>query len=144
LYQIIALTSLVLQFVILGLIITSLVMKNRKMIRAHGITMLLAVVVHSITILAVMMPSFSSGLTPYTILENFAKPISVISIFHGITGLLAWLLGIWIVAAWHLSPSTQACYRKKVAMQITLVLWLIALILGFVMYLNFYTAVLPL
>jgi len=143
LYQIIALTSLVLQFVILGLIIASLVMKRRKMIRAHGITMLLAVIVHSITILAVMVPSFSSGLTPY-ILENFAKPISVISIFHGITGLLAWLLGIWIVAAWHLSLSTQACYRKKVAMQITLVLWLIALILGFAIYLNFYTEILPL
>jgi uncharacterized membrane protein YozB (DUF420 family) len=57
---------------------------------------------------------------------------------------LAWLLGIWIVAAWHLSPSTQACYRKKAAMQITLVLWLIALILGFVIYLNFYTLILPL
>ena len=142
-HQIIALINLILQFAILGLIITSLVMKRRKMIRAHGITMLSAVVVHSITILAVMMPSFSSGLTPH-ILENFAKPISVISFFHGVTGLLAWLLGIWIVAAWHLSPSTQACYRKKAAMQITLVLWLIALILGFVIYLNFYTLILPL
>ncbi|MGB9853537.1 MAG: hypothetical protein ACPLRY_01830 [Candidatus Bathyarchaeales archaeon] len=117
-------------------------MKRRKRIRAHGITMLLTVIVHSTTILGVMIPSFSSGLTPY-ILENFAKPISLISFFHGITGLLAWLLGIWIVVVWHLSPSTQACYRKKSAMRITLVLWLIALILGFVMYLNFYTAILP-
>lgn len=142
-HQIIALLSLVLQFIIIGLIIASLVMKGRKMIRAHGITMLLAVAVHSVTILAVMIPSFYSGLTPY-ILENFAKPTSLISIFHGITGLLAWLLGIWIVAVWHLSPSTQACYRKKVAMRFTLVLWLIALILGFIMYLNFYTEFLPL
>jgi len=71
LYQIIALISLVLQFVILGLIIASLVMKRRKMIRAHGITMLLAVVVHSITILAVMIPSFSLGLTPY--IRKFCK-----------------------------------------------------------------------
>jgi len=143
LYQIIALTSLILQFIILGLIIVSLVMKRRKMIRAHGITMFLAVVVHSITILAVMIPSFSLGLTPY-ILENFAKPISIISISHGVIGLLAWLLGIWIVAAWHLSPSTQACYRKKFAMRFTLVLWLIALILGFAIYLNLYTAILSL
>ena len=80
--------------------------------------MLIAVVVHSVTILAVMVPSFSSGLITY-VLENFAKPISMISIFHGITGLLAWLLGIWIVAVWHLSPSTQACYKKKVAMRFT-------------------------
>jgi len=115
-------------------------MKRRKMIRAHGIIMLLAVVVHSLTLLTIMMPSFSSSLIPH-ILENFATPMSIISIFHGVTGLLALLFGIWIVAAWHLSPSTQACYRKKFAMRITLVLWLIALILGFAIYLNLYAAV---
>jgi len=53
-------------------------------------------------------------------------------------------LGVWIVAAWRLSPAAQACYRKKLAMRFTLVLWLIALILGFMIYINLYAAVLVL
>ena len=58
--------------------------------------MLLAVVVYSITILVIMMSSFFEFDTIY--IKNLQKLIFVISIFHGITGPLVWLSGIWIVA----------------------------------------------
>lgn len=142
-YEILALFSLVLQILAFLLIVVAMGLKARRKLRLHGIGMLAAVMLHTVTMLVVMVPSFSIGLIPY-ISENPLNSISVISMVHGITGLLAWLLGLWIVSTWHLSPSLQNCTRKKGAMRATLVLWLIALILGFLIYLNFYTTILPL
>ncbi|MGB9959731.1 MAG: hypothetical protein ACPLKQ_04340 [Candidatus Bathyarchaeales archaeon] len=142
-YEILALFSLVLQILAFLLIVVAMGLKARRKLRLHGIGMLAAVVLHNVTLLVVMVPSFSVGLIPY-ISEKPLSPISLISMVHGITGLLAWLLGIWIVASWHLSTSLQNCTRKKGVMRATLVSWLIALIFGFLIYLNFYTTILPL
>ncbi|MBC7131441.1 hypothetical protein H5T51_09595 [Candidatus Bathyarchaeota archaeon] len=135
--------SLAAQLVILGLIALSMAFKGQKRFRAHGASMSLAVIIHSITIIAIMLPSFSAGIVPY-ISENPGNAIGLISLFHGVTGLLAWVLGIWLVASWHLSPSNEKCFKRGGAMRITLVVWMVSLILGILMYLNFYTAFLPL
>ena len=142
-YKVLALFSLVLQILVFLLIIIAMGLKARRKLRLHGIVMLAAVGLHTVTLLVVMAPSFSIGLIPY-ISENPLTPISLISIVHGAAGLLAWLLGTWIVFTWRLSASLQNCTRKKGAMRATLVLWLIALILGFIIYLNFYTTILSL
>ncbi|MEM2911777.1 MAG: hypothetical protein QW146_04655 [Candidatus Bathyarchaeia archaeon] len=142
-YEILALSSLVLQSLVFVLIIFSMALKARRKLRLHGITMFAAVVLHTVTLLGVMVPSFLIGLIPY-ISENPLNPISLISMVHGITGLIAWLLGLWIISTWHLSASLQNCASKKGAMRITLIFWLIALILGFLIYLNFYTTLISL
>jgi hypothetical protein len=61
---VLATVSLVLQIVILVLLVGSVGLKGRKKFRQHGMTMLLAVVLHTITILLVMIPSFVIGFIP--------------------------------------------------------------------------------
>jgi ribonuclease J len=48
--------------------------------------------------------------------------------------LTAALLGIWFVSSWHLQESVQTCFRKKHFMDVTLVLWVLAISLGFILY----------
>ena len=142
-YKILALFSLISQSLAFLLMVIAMGLKARRKLRLHGIAMFVAVVLHTVTLLVVMGPSFSISLIPY-ISENPLTSISLISIVHGVTGLLAWLLGLWIVATWRLNVSLQNCSRRKGAMRVTLALWLIALILGFLIYVNFYTTILPL
>ena len=105
--------------------------------------MLIAVVLHTITILTVMLPSFVLGIIPY-ISTNATDTIAIIAAVHGITGIIAAVLGVWIVASWRLRKSLQYCAPKKKIMLVTLTLWVITLILGILLYLNFYTTLLPL
>ncbi|MBN1244144.1 hypothetical protein JXA31_00960 [Candidatus Bathyarchaeota archaeon] len=138
-YTLIATVSLVLQIAVLILLFGSLGLKGRKKLRQHGITMLIAVVLHTISILAVMIPSFgviTSG--------DFPVLISAIAYVHGITGIIAEVFGVWIIATWRLRTSLQYCAPKKKLMRLTLILWLIALFLGILLYLHFYTTLLPL
>jgi hypothetical protein len=138
-YTLIATVSFVLQIAVLILLLGSLGLKGRKKFRQHGITMLIAVVLHTISILAVMMPSFraiTSG--------DFSAVVSAITYVHGIAGILAEVFGVWIIASWRLRASLKHCAPKKNLMRLTLILWFIALFLGILLYLHFYTTLLPL
>jgi len=138
-YTLIATVSLVLQIIVLILLFGSLGLKGRKKLRQHGITMLIAVVLHTISILAVMIPSFgviTSG--------DFPVFISAVAYGHGITGIIAEVFGVWIIATWRLRTALQYCAPKKKLMRLTLIFWLIALFLGIVLYLHFYTTLPPL
>ena len=138
-YNLIAATSFVLQIIVLMMLFGSLLLKGKRKFREHGITMLVAVVLHTISIVAVMVPSFgviTSG--------GFSASISAITYVHGITGIIAEVFGVWIVVSWRLRTSLQYCAPKKNLMRITLISWLIALLLGVLVYLHFYTALLPL
>lgn len=139
---VLATVSLVLQFVILVLLFGSVGLKGRKKFRQHGMTMLLAVVLHTITILLVMMPSFVSGFIPY-FSTNISDAVSIIAIVHGATGILAEVLGVWIVTSWRLRKSLQYCTPRKKLMRFTLILWLIALFLGILLYIVLYLTILP-
>ena len=100
--------------------------------------MLVAVVLYTISILAIMVPSFgaiTSGDLPII--------ISTIASVHGITGILAEVLGVWIIASWRLHTSIQYCAPKKRLIRLTLIVWLTTLLLGIFLYLNFYTTLLP-
>jgi len=138
-YVLVAPISLVLQILILFLLLGSIWFKAAKKFRQHGLTMLTAVVLHTTTIVAVMIPSFggiSSG--------HFSTVISALAILHGTLGALAEILGVWVVASWRLRDSQEHCISKRRVMRLTLVTWIIAIILGVLIYLNFYTSVLKL
>ena len=138
-YTLVATVSLVLQIAILILLFGSLTLKNKKKFRQHGITMLIAVALHTTSILAVMIPSFAAIGS-----ANLAATISSIAYIHGITGILAEIFGVLIIASWRLRTSLQYCAPKKKLMRLTLVFWIIALFLGILLYLHFYTTLLPL
>jgi uncharacterized membrane protein YozB (DUF420 family) len=132
-YQIAATISLILQIVTLFLLFAGVGLKVRKKFRQHGIIMLTAVVLHTIIVLAWMVPSFSSSFSGSI---NFADMIVVTILVHAFMGIAADLLGIWLVASWRLRVDMKTCFAKKSLMRFTMTLWLITLFLGVVLYLK--------
>ena len=134
-FQLVATISLVTQMVVLVLLFGSLWLKGKKQYRQHGITMLTAVVVHLVVVLAWMLPEFYSLLRSL-ISINLADIITLTALVHAVTGIMTAIFGIWLVASWHLQADIKTCFAKKGAMRVTLTLWLIALVLGIILYLK--------
>ncbi len=124
--------SLVLQIFVLVLIVFAVLLKSRKKFREHGLTMLGAVVLHIVSILAVMVPSFGLFFGAGAI--NLADAVTVITLVHAFAGVVAALLGVWLVGSWHLKADLQGCFRKKRLMDVTVGLWVLAIVLGIVIY----------
>ena len=134
-YQIIATVSLGVQIAVLFLLIGGFSLKRMKKFRQHGITMLSAVVLHAILVLAWMIPSFN-GFFGDSGSINFADPIAITVLVHAFAGIVALVLGVWLVGSWRLKADMRTCFAKKKIMRVTLLLWLIALILGIILYLK--------
>ncbi|MCX8153517.1 MAG: hypothetical protein N3E52_03680 [Candidatus Bathyarchaeota archaeon] len=132
-YQTVATASLILQIATLCVMFAGLAFKRQKRLRQHGLTMLAAVTMHTGLILAWMVPSFTAlFISPTNLIDIFVVAI----LAHAFTGAVADALGIWLVASWRPREDMQACFAKKRVMRVTTVLWLIALLLGFVLYLK--------
>jgi uncharacterized membrane protein YozB (DUF420 family) len=126
--------SLCVESVVLVLLITGYLMKRQKKYRTHALTMLSALILHIISILIVMIPSLAAFFGgPGAI--NFADALVITALTHVSAGLLAALLGIWLVTSWHLQTNLQTCFKKKRVMDATITLWLIAFFLGIYLYL---------
>jgi uncharacterized membrane protein YozB (DUF420 family) len=134
-YQFVATVSMVIQIVVLVLLFAGIWLKGMKKFRQHGIVMLTAVVLHTIMILVWMIPSFRSLFgSPSSI--NLADMFTVTILVHAFMGIAAALLGIWLVASWRLRTNMKTCFAKKNTMRATMTLWLIALVLGIILYLK--------
>jgi uncharacterized membrane protein YozB (DUF420 family) len=136
-YTLVATISLIFQVGVFILLLGGYILKQMQKLWLHGVVMLVALVLHSISIGAIMLPSFVSGIIPF-IASAPIDAIMVLSIVHAITGIVAPVLAIWIVASWRLQRSMEHCMPKKIWMKSTFAVWLIALLSGFVMYLSFY------
>jgi len=124
--------SLGIQLVVLALLIGALFLKSKNKYRQHGIVMFSAVVLHIVSILAVMVPSFRAYVGPGVI--NFSDIWAIVTFVHVSTGLIAVLVGIWLVGSWHLKTDIKQCFRKKRFMDATLILWLLSILLGIMLY----------
>ena len=124
--------NLYIQIVFLAVVFMSLVFKRQKNFRLHGITMLVAVVLHLISVLAVMIPSYLS-LLPQVSQSTMSAPVVTVLV-HGVIGILTVALSIWIVASWRLRQSLKYCMPKKKAMRVNLILWVITIILAILLY----------
>jgi uncharacterized membrane protein YozB (DUF420 family) len=134
-FQIVATVSLAIQMTVLALLIGGYSLKRMKKYRQHGITMLTAVVLHITVILAWMIPSFISFFSaPGSI--NLADMIVLTTLVHAFMGIAAGLLGIWLVASWRLRKDMKTCFAKKNIMRVTITLWIIAVVLGIILYLK--------
>lgn len=139
-YVEVATASLFLQVIVLVLLMGGYGLKRLKRFRQHGFAMLAAVVLHMVSILTVMIPSFVISI-PF-ISRNITGLFEFAILIHTITGVLAVVLGTWLVASWRLRQSMQSCFSKKKVMRVTLTVWLIALIIGILLYLSAYTTLL--
>lgn len=138
LYTLIATASLALQIAVFILLIVGFYYKRKQKFRWHGTVMASAVAIHLITILAIMIPSFVLAIVPEFIIPEPLLLVSLSSLFHGIFGLIAIGLGVYLVAAWGFRKNVQGCFKHKRIMDLTLSAWLVALLLGFVIYGLFY------
>ncbi|MDH5690496.1 MAG: DUF420 domain-containing protein [Candidatus Bathyarchaeota archaeon] len=129
--------NLILQIVMFLIIVIGLVYKNKRKFKIHGGLMGIAVILHVISFLLVMGPSFSEG---YDFFTTATSELGVQTTWiHAVPGAIAMIMGIVLVGAWALrSSNIAACRRRKRLMDITVLLWLISLIFGITTYIVFY------
>jgi uncharacterized membrane protein len=96
-----------------------------------------ALILHLIMSVYVMVPSFVWAVIPEYIISKPLSLTSVVGLIHGILGLVALLLGVWIVASWRFRKNIQGCIRRKKTMLKTIVIWIASLVLGIILYVIF-------
>jgi uncharacterized membrane protein YozB (DUF420 family) len=132
--------NLGLQIIMLAILFASLALKRKRKYFAHGVTMLIAVILNALSFLLVMMPSLST----LEILKT--QPLhwfSLVALAHAGLGAITIILSIWIVVVWHLQSSNQNCIKKRKLMRLTLILWLLVFFLGFLLYAILNTNLMP-
>ncbi len=113
--------------------------KFRRKFIQHGTTMAIALVLNTISIAVVMIPSLQGfrGLLsmPFT-------QLAIIVIVHATAGTLVEILGVWLVGAWAFQRrEIKACARKRSIMRATVFLWLVELLLGIYVYILLYVPI---
>ena len=67
--------------------------------------------------------------------------VAFVLLLHTILGSLVEILGVYLVGTWAANrANVQACSKRKRAMQVTLLLWLVELLLGVYAYVLLYAA----
>ena len=110
--------------------------KAKRDFAKHGAMVGVAVALHTVSIFMVMMPSLlrSGGL-----FENWFSNLPLAVVSHAALGILVEILGAYIVLAWVLHhKDVKPCFRRKSAMRVVAVCWLIDLILGAYVYVLLY------
>lgn len=129
--------NLILQIVMFLIIFMGYFYKRKRKFKIHGGIMGIAVVLHVISFLTVMGPSFSTSYD-YFIGDIFKLGVLTIWI-HIIPGIIAMIMGIVLVAAWAINFSNIAgCIKRKRIMDVTVLLWFLSLIFGIASYIVFY------
>ena len=128
--------SLVLQIAVVTLLFVAIQLKNRKKYREHGSLMVAAVILHLITVLAVMGPTFGTFFNSSGTIVFDATVI--MSLIHVALGSIAVVIGIWIVASWHFKTDVKGCFTKKKIMGPTFALWTLSALWGKIMYVIFW------
>jgi len=124
--------SLSLQVAILFLLILGLPFirgqNSRKNLTWHGYSTVAALVLHTILILLVMIPTFAMGFSEFGGLTLF-NSITVWS--HVVLGTTAEVLGIILATVWlHRGPSKMACALWKNWMMPTFIIWIVSIVNG--------------
>ncbi len=125
----------VLQLIILVLILVSMEFKRRRKHVFHGLVMIVAVVANLLSFGLVMLPSLSQMVIIRT--QPF-HPISLATLGHSFVGIVAIILGIWLVVVWRLQSDLRNCFRNKKLMRLTIIVWLSSILIGFVLYSQLY------
>jgi hypothetical protein len=124
--------SLTLQIAILFLLILGLPFsrgqKDQKNLTVHGYFTVAAIVLHTILIFLVMIPTFTGGLGELGEL-SLLNSFTVWS--HIVLGTAAEVLGVIIIAFWlGKGPKKMACWKFKRWMLPTFVIWVISIVNG--------------
>lgn len=129
--------TLFLEVIILVLLLAGYILVRTKKLRQHGVIMSAAVILHTLTIFIVMVPSFVVYFE--ILLRDISSPGVIITWVHFVAGTLADVLGIFLVAEWRYRPSPKmTCVKRRRLMKLLLALWILALALGLAFYIYYY------
>ena len=101
----------------------------------HGICQTVVLVLNLVMIYFSMWPSFHSHVLP-RLPKRLGKRFYAVATIHGVLGVLAEILGLYIVlvAGTRILPETWRFKRWKLWMRIELALWWIVLLMGVITY----------
>jgi uncharacterized membrane protein YozB (DUF420 family) len=128
--------NLLFQIAVFISLLVSILLKYKLKYRLHGAIMGFTVMLHTGSILIVMVPSIiaSRGL-----FKNPFMRLAFTTISHSILGSIVAIIGFYIVGKWMFNRlNTKNCSKNKRLMQIATFLWFIELIHGTFTYFLFY------
>jgi uncharacterized membrane protein YozB (DUF420 family) len=97
----------------------------------------LAVVLHTISIFAVMVPSL---LASRGLFGDLSNQLALVVLSHAVLGSFVEVLGLYLLSVLALNRgATKACFRNKMIMRVTFVLWVVELVVGVYVYFLLYT-----
>lgn len=129
--------NLIIQIVSFVLLLGALIYKAKGRFKIHGSMMGLAVLLHFITFLIAMGPSFIANFG-FLKTEIFQFGVQTLWV-HAISGVISLVLGFYLVAAWVRRVSNvKPCFGRKRIMDATALLWAISLVFGIATYIVFY------
>jgi hypothetical protein len=105
---------------------------NRKNFIRHGYLTIAALMLHTISVIIIMIYLAINGLLTLADLP-ILNSLTITS--HAILGTAALVMGFIIVGFWLSKPlGSMNCYRAKRLMMPTLIIWIMSLILGYAIY----------
>lgn len=129
--------NLLVQIASFILVLGALWYKAKGKFKIHGSIMGVAVLLHFITFLIAMGPSFVEGFNFLTT-ETLQTGVQTLWV-HAISGALSLVLGFFLIVAWVPRASNiKPCFGRKRIMDATAVLWAISLAFGIATYVAFY------
>jgi uncharacterized membrane protein YozB (DUF420 family) len=131
-HELMAQANLLIQSVLLLLIVLGIVLARKRNFNWHGNTMLVAVLINGLLLVSHMGPAMvrlvEEGI-------NQLDTVTLLGMTHGVVGAVAEFLGIWLVGMWvYGGTETKYCMMRKKWMWKIVILWTIALGLGYVYY----------
>jgi uncharacterized membrane protein YozB (DUF420 family) len=129
--------NLLVQILSFILVLGALAYKTKGNFKIHGSIMGVAVLLHFITFLIAMGPSFVGNFT-FLATETLLTIVQILWV-HVISGAVSLILGIFLVTMWIPKASNvKPCFGRKRIMDATAVSWTISLVFGIVTYIAFY------
>ena len=129
--------TLLVQIAAFILLLSALVYKAKGKFKIHGSMMAVAVLVHFISFLIAMGPSFIGGFD-FFITETLQFGVQTLWV-HAVSGALSLALGFFLVVAWvPKMPDVKSCFSRKRIMDTAALLWAISLVFGIATYIAFY------
>jgi len=129
---ILSLFDLVIQIAIFGVLVIDYLFIRKKNLKQHGILMSSAFILNTILILVIMLPPFLDESTE--LFGNILEIESLIFLSHHVLGLVAELLGGFLVLRWWFVKVFDTSFCKgKTLMRATIITWLVSIILGIIL-----------
>jgi uncharacterized membrane protein YozB (DUF420 family) len=128
--------NLILQAVIFALLGLALFARYRHNLVRHAVLMGTSIGLHTVAILAIMVPSI---LSMDGLLGNLHSSFALLTLTHAGVGSLVEMMGVWLLAAWLTNTArVEKCVERKNIMRITVALWIAELMLGIYIYMMLY------